>query len=170
METLDLSGCGVRLVPATKLHARELGRTMRAADRDEILASGAWSSPERCVRANINRSIKAWAAYAGDDLLCVFGVASHHEPGVFLPWALTAEPVHRHRLAFYKASKIFISWLRGKCRCLFQMVHGKYTASLGWLAKLGFEIYPPEKFGARGDLFCPVILITHSVVLGAAHV
>lgn len=164
METLDLSRAGVRLVPATKVHARVLGRTMRAADRDEILASGAWSSPERCVRANMNRSIQAWAAYAGEDLLCVFGVTPHTEPGIFIPWALTAEPVNRHKLAFYKASKLFIEWLRGKCRFMFQMVHGKYTASIAWLSKLGFEIYPPEKFGKRGDLFCPVILVTQELI------
>lgn len=100
MAELDLTRDGVTLVPAAKQHARLLGRSMRKADREEILASGGWTLPEACIRANINRSVEAWAAYVGDDLLCVFGVVL--KDGHQLPWLFGSEAIERHALTFWR--------------------------------------------------------------------
>ena len=163
MATLRLADTGVTLVVATRAHARELGRVMRDKDRAEIMASGNWTVPEKCVRANMNRSIDCYAAYAGKDLLAVFGVIPFDSKGYRCPWALTTVHVERHPFAYWKASKLIVAFLRSQHEVMLQMIHGQYTQALRWVERLGFKLHPPEKFGPYGDLFCPALLITRQV-------
>jgi len=140
---------------------------MRAKDREEILASGGWTRPEACIRANINRSAEAWAAYAGTDLLCVFGVVPTSNQGVAyqVPWLFGSPAIERHALTFWRCSKRVVEHWRGKYPLLLQMVHGQYTEALHWIERLGFKLEPPQKWGKRGDLFCAASLKTEEVIL-----
>lgn len=162
----ELQALGVRLVPAGKRHARELGRVMRPEDWEEIKLSGGWPTPEVGVRASVNRSCEAWAAYAGDALLCVFGVVKMPLTGggeAQCAWAMTSVHVNAHPVAFWKASKIVIDDLRDKYPRMLNMVHAKYAAALRWLKRLGFKVYAPEKWGRGGGLFCRVELFTERI-------
>lgn len=165
MATLDLTGEGVEVRPATKHHARELGRTMRAKDRDETMAASGLH-PEQSARLCINSSIESWAVCKNGDLLCVFGVRLSGR--MCIPWAMTSIHVEKYPKTFWRCSKIVVSYLRDKYPAMLNMVHGKYPEALRWLHRLGFTIAPPEVFGKRGDLFCQVTLITKKVEL--AHV
>lgn len=152
----------MRLEFATKRHARELARIMRAKDRDECAAGGLL--PEPAVRMSINNSSEAYAAYAGDDLLAVFGVGPMHSaPQITVVWAMTSVHVSKHPLTFWRCSKVAINYLRNKHQLLVNMVHGKYTEAFNWLKRLGFQISSPEPFGKRGDLFCKAILLTQKI-------
>lgn len=151
----------VRAVPAGKRQVRELGRLMRPADRAEILASGGWSDVERCLRANVNRSVEAWAMYADKDLLCIVGVLLG--PNCQVPWVLTSVHVDNHPLTFWRASKEVVDKLRDKYPLMINMIHAKYGAALRWAERLGFTIMAPEKFGVAGDLFCKVVLDTRKI-------
>ena len=137
---------------------------MRAADRAEIRASGNFD-PEKGVRASINRASEAYALYAGDDLLAVFGVTDTKN-GWAVPWALTSVHVDRHRKAFWAVSKRAIAWFQRAYPSMVQMVHAPYTQSIGWLESLGFQVEPPIKFGVRDELFCRVSMHT-PVILDA---
>lgn len=163
METLDLSSEGVRLVRATKRHARELARVMRAKDMDEIRATGGFV-PEPAVRVSINRSVEAYAAYVGDDLVCVFGVNILNEMAQ-APWMLSSVHVEKHAMTFWRCSKIVVSYFREKYPLMMNMIHGNYTEALRWVERLGFTLSPPEEFGVRGDLFCRATMATQKVVL-----
>lgn len=162
METLDLTSYGARLVLATKRHARELARIMRKKDREECRATGL--GPEAGVRMSINNSVECYAAYVGDDLLCVFGVGPMHgAPQITVAWAMTSVYVTKYPLTFYRCSKVVVEYLRGRYPIMVNMIHGQYTEALRWLPRLGFQIGPPEQFGMRGDLFCRALLVTNRI-------
>ena len=152
----------IKIVPATKQHAVELGRIMRRKDREEILASGNLE-PEKGLRASINASLEAYAVYIDGDLCAVYGI-SKLPGGWFIPWALTSEHVFKHPMAFYRESKRIVAELREKYRYMIQMVHWKYLESLSWLTRLGFTVEPPVKWGARDELFCRVTLTTPHLI------
>jgi hypothetical protein len=141
-----------------------MGRIMRQKDRIEIRASGNFE-PEKAVRASINRSSEAWALYAGDYLLGVFGVSK--PPGVewVVPWAMTSAHVNQFPLTFYRTSKEWTARWQTKYPYMVQMVHGAYTEALSWLKRLGFKIEAPEVYGKRGELFCRVTLVTPRLIL-----
>jgi hypothetical protein len=135
---------------------------MRRKDREEILASGGWADSERCVRANINRSVESYAVYKEDQLLYVFGVIPMNKLAN-LVWLLSGECVDCHPVLFYKSTKIALNYLRDRYPLMGNMVHGKYTAALRWLERLGFKIDQPEKYGAQGDLFCRATIVTQKI-------
>lgn len=166
METLNLAEHGVTLVPATKRHARELSRVIRAKEKDAILATGG-SAVEPITRASINLSLEAYAAYCGDDLLAVFGVRSVRDTHAV--WALTSVHVERHPMTFWRCSKAVVHYLRGKYPLMWNMIHGKYPEALRWVERLGFKLSPPEPFGPRGDLFCCAALATKKLIV-VSHV
>lgn len=159
MATLDLAAYGVTLEPATKRHARELARIMRPKDRDECAAGGIL--PEAAIRMSINNSRESYAAYARGKLLAVFGVGPMTvAPEITVVWAMTSTHVDTHPLTFWRSSKVAVSYFRDRYSLMVNMVHGKYGKAFNWLNRLGFQLSPPERFGARGDLFCKAILHT----------
>lgn len=167
MEILDLTEAGARLVVANKRHARELARIMREADRKEVKASGGWAASEAVVRSSMNRSKECYAAFVGDDLLCVFGVTVYSQFQAV--WMLTSKHVERHPKVFWRSSKIVIEYLRRKYPLMMNMIHGQYTSALRWAERLGFTLSPPEKFGVSGDLFCRATMVTQRVILSPSE-
>lgn len=148
---------------ATKHHARALARIMRRKDREEVMSSGGLP-PEQAVRASINRSEESYAVYAGNDLLCVFGVTLLPPQGkAQLPWALGSDLIDKHRRVFWKCSKVVIEHFRDKYPLMFNMIHGQNTPALRWLERLGFTLSPPERWGKNGDLFCRAMLVTQKI-------
>lgn len=159
MEILDLlTPEGVRLEHAGKRQARELARILRDTDRAEILASGGFYDGEAAIRMSINRSEEAYAAYVGSDLLCVFGVSVWDQ--VQVPWMLGSVHIARYGLTFWRCSKLIVNYLRGKYPLMINMAYGRQTATLSWLARLGFTLSPPEPYGPKGDLFCRATMVT----------
>lgn len=138
---------------------------MRPKDRDESRAIGGFT-PEGGCRMSLNASTEAWAAYVGDDLLCVFGTGPMHgAPEITVAWMMSSVHVDKHPLTFWRCSKVVVSYLRDKHVLMVNMVHGKYTEAHRWLSRLGFQIGEPEPFGTRGDLFCRALMLTQKVVL-----
>lgn len=168
MELRELAATvGVRLERATKRHARELGRTMRREDREEVNASGGFVEPEKAVRASIQHQYAAesWAAYASDDLLSVFGVVDF-PTGWQAPWAMSSIHVEKYSLTFWRASKVIIADLRERYPKMVQMVHARYLPAIRWAERLGFQVEPPTRFGKADTLFCRISMETPKLILG----
>lgn len=153
---------GVRFEVATKRHARELARCMRAKDRAEIKSSGNFV-PGPCVRMAINNSVESYAAYVGKELLGVFGVQLQRE--VQIIWFMSGEAVDKYPMTFYRASKLVVSYLRGRYPLMMNMIHCAYPEAARWVERLGFMLSPPEPFGARKDLFVRATMSTQPLVL-----
>lgn len=150
---------------AQKRHARELARCMRAKDKAEIKSSGNFA-PEPCVRMAVNKSVESYAAYVDDELLGVFGVQLQRE--VQIIWFMSGEAVAKYPMTFYRASKLVVSYLRGRYPLMMNMIHCAYPEAVRWVERLGFTLSPPEPFGARKDLFVRATMSTQPLVL--AHV
>jgi hypothetical protein len=168
LEILDLlEKEGVRLVPASKHHARMMNELMGQKGREEIKASGGFVNPEPAVRMSINHSEESWAAFTDtNSLLAIFGVQLLGPRGELqVPWALTTVNVEKHAMTCWRASKIIVSYLRGKYPYMTNMVHGQYREALSWVKHLGFEIGPLEPYGPAGAGFCRATLVTQKVVL-----
>lgn len=174
MANLDINmlvdRAGGRLERATKRHARELGRIMRAKDAEESLATGNFM-PEAGVRMSINNSTEAYALYAGDKLLAVFGVGPMHTvPDVHVVWAMTSVHVDHNPLTFWRCSKAVVDYLRSKYVVLLNVIHSKYPEAMAWAARLGFTVSRDlERFGVRGDLFARAVCHTPKLI-EVAHV
>lgn len=153
---------GVRLQHATKRHARDLARIMRNDDKLEILASGGFL-PETATRASINRSAEAWAAYAGEDLLAVFGVV-RFPSGWDSPWALSSNFVAKYPLTYWRGSRVVVGDLRERYPKMVQMVHARYVGALRWCERLGFKVGEPTRFGVANTLFCRVSMETPKLI------
>lgn len=168
MATLSVTAEGVRFEVATRRHARELARCMRAKDKAEIKSSGNFP-PEPCVRMAINHSVESYAAYVGNDLLGVFGVQTYREFQAI--WFMSGEAVDKYPMTFYRASKLVVSYLRGRYPLMMNMIHCAYPEAARWVERLGFTLSPPEPYGARKELFVRATMSTQPVLLSEfAHV
>lgn len=159
----ELRSMGLTVVPATKRHAREVGRAMCASDRAEVYASGRMT-PEQAARVSINLSPgAAWAVYLGPDLLCVFGIRTFPS-GWDSPWLLSTSHLERYPFTFWRASRVVMGTLRSQHPQMVQMIYAKYKAALRWAKRLGFKVGSPEPFGPAKEFFCQVTLVTKAVI------
>lgn len=150
-------------MPATKRHARELARILRPQDLEETKASSGCPDAAIVIRASINRSMEAYAAYVGNDLVCVFGVTPLRQGAA--PWMLSSIHVDKHAMTFWRCSKIAVKYFREFYPLLMNMVHCKYSQALRWVERLGFTLSPPEPFGPKKILFCRATMVTQGVTL-----
>lgn len=134
----------VLIVPALLKHADALAPVMRAPDRAEIWASS-HKEPLECLRHSLGISEEFWAAFAGDQILALFGVVDQQEFGV--PWMLASDRLRLHpRAALVIGRRMVNAWLTEYGR-LQNFVDARQTASIRWLRKLGFTVEPPRPLG-----------------------
>jgi hypothetical protein len=146
------------MAPASFDHAQALARRMRQEDAAEVLASGGYTPLEAVLDA-MAMSSESWAAYAGEELLGIWGVV----PGAFLeggaiPWLLTTEAVPRHRRAFLATSRRVADYLVERYGALTQQVDARYDGALRWAARIGFAVEEPAPFGRAGLPFCRITM------------
>lgn len=134
----------VSIVPALLRHADALAPILRASDRAEIWASSR-QEPLECLRNAMGISEDSWSAFAGDQILAIFGVVDQQSFGV--PWMLASNHLRLHpRAALVLGRRIVLSWL-AEYGQLQNFVDARQTASIRWLRKLGFTIEPPRPLG-----------------------
>lgn len=139
-----------------------LARTMRAADAAECLALSGMD-PAAALWDSLGRSHTTFAAEAEGELLAIGGVSEGPretflaEPAFQTLWLLTGEPVDRHQVAFWRASKRVVEGLRREWPVLVNLVDARYAAALRWVRRLGAEVRPPVLEGVEGRLFHPVV-------------
>ena len=156
METPD-----VRSEPLGKRHARLMGRLCRETDRKMLISLGNWTDPERFVRAQANRSLEAWAFYKNEILVGVAGILL--VPGKYqLPWYLGTYAAED--AALLPAAQRYVDNLRNKYDLLLGMVPCADPKLLEICTRLGFSVMAPKQFGAKGDLWCKVVLDTRRIV------
>jgi hypothetical protein len=141
----------IEIVPATMSHARAI--RLRDGDAREVAALG--FTQEEGFAISLGRAVWADAylvdgevgAILGFSLSCLLGDRGQ-------PWLMTGEPVNRVRKSFARLARDRISDLRRRYRYLANYVHADYTASLRFMAWLGFTVEPPQPFGRLGAPFC----------------
>lgn len=135
--------------------AQHLAEHMRAADRLELAAIN--REPLAALRDAVRNSTLCWTVLAGDDLLCMFGVAPVR-PWLLLedsgsPWFLGTEGVFAHRRPFISEPAAYIRRMLDAYPRLVNFVHAENQHSVRWLRRLGFTVEPAQPWGPNGAPF-----------------
>lgn len=165
MAAPDLSAHGVTVEPATKRHARLVGRQCRAADRISILSSGRWTDAALYARAQMNRSSEKWALHRNGQFLGVVGVMcvqrTADRPGYqYLWWLLTPQV---EDTALLGAARDLVESFRDRYPLLLTMARANDPRTLGALESLGFSLMAPAPFAKSEDLWCKAALDTRKI-------
>ncbi|HWV38855.1 MAG TPA: hypothetical protein VN033_10315 [Vulgatibacter sp.] len=142
-------------MPAAPAHVDELAPKLRPADAAEVLASGGFT-PREALEESVRASAHAFAALFDGEVAGMWGVVDG--PGCGIVWALTGPAVERHPKAFLRHSRVAVGVLLRHYPALVNYVDARYAAALRWVRRLGFEVGPPETFGAAGLLFHRILL------------
>ena len=134
------------ILPATLEHVRELGETMREADRREIeifgisYRQGLWRSYKQGM---MNRT-----AIIDGKVAAMWGVGGSYMSDIGQPWLLTSHAIHKisplrfareYQREVYEMLKIFDK--------LENWVDNDYEGAIRLLSIVGFTIGEPEKMG-----------------------
>lgn len=145
-------------VPATVEHAASMAPRMRATDAAEVWAARHVTPLESLV-SSVETSTYSRAFLADDLVVCIHGV---HTPNLLsdygIMWALTANEVEDHVVAFLRQSKRFVAEFYPRYRLLLNFVDARHTMAVRWLQWLGFTVYPAEPFGMDKLPFHKVML------------
>src|ERR1035437_793374 len=136
------------LLLADDSHVPLIAARMRAADKNEVLASAGFT-PEQALRESMAMSVLVRVLVLGGEVAGMFGVVVTPN-GPSIPWAMTTDAVDRHPLEFWMASKRILAALLVPFPVLVQRVDARYTAAVRWLSRLGFTVAPAGPWGRYG--------------------
>ncbi len=133
-----------------------LAPVMRRADTDEVWASHGMT-PGQAIAHSVEQSDRAWTAFIGGDIACMFGVAG---PACVLddtgrPWLLGARTLPRHAVTFFRHSRVWFERMKPGYGGFEGWVDSRNVMSKRWLGWLGFEIKDPVPVGHMGLVFHP---------------
>ncbi len=155
------------IVPGTLLHCRQLGFSMRAADRAELAAIGdvdVLPALERYLAS----SDKTWAVTLDGLLGCMAGVAPVKTEGAPAGlgqfWFLTAELFGRRPRPFFRVAAAVVDLALELYPVLFNYIDARYTGALRFADFMGAEFLPPVPLGPQSLPFVPFRLRRHPCV------
>lgn len=92
-----------------------------------------------------------WLVFEDDTPLFVLGCAATEWPGIGSPWLIATTAARPGTLT--KITKLHIPDMLRVYDMLVNYVDARNTASLDWLAHLGFQLGPPMLYGVQGRPF-----------------
>lgn len=146
----------VVMKPTTDFDIAQLALVMRKEDREEVYAATGLGPLDALREANMV-SRDTFTAWADGRVLCGLGI----RPGSLVggtasPWFLSSVYLPDHTREFLKLSKRAVAAWLNEYEVLVNHVDARYTKSLRWLKKLGFNIHDPVPYGYLGLPFCMV--------------
>ena len=142
----------IHLRSASVEDAALLARTLRPADRDEVIATVGPDGIERAIVRSILLSTDAKAAEADGELVALLGVAPISLlGGIGAPWFLGTPRVDRLPGALTRGARRYLAEIMAAdYPVLRNHVDARNVRSVRWLQRLGFTIHPAEPFGVAG--------------------
>ena len=136
-----------------------LSKTMRKADREEIMASNGVSALEALVTPfTINGAMNFSIIGTGDEgVVGMFGCCPSVDPQYGCAWLLQSDKLLTHRKQFLKECPYWVSKMGEGYDYLYNFVDKRNWVSLKWLQFLGFE--PREEFEEYGHGKIPFLLM-----------
>jgi hypothetical protein len=136
--------------PAGVDDALRVAAHCRDADRAEFLAASG-RTPEEVVRDGLADSVMAFTGWAGEDPVCVFGVATWSlVAGVGIPWMVGTDQLPRHSRALLRTSRPAVELMHARFPELVNYVDARNVAAIRWLRWLGFKVEPAAPYGVAG--------------------
>jgi len=136
-----------------------LSKTMRKADRQEILASDNVGALEALVIPFTIKDAKNYSIMGvGDEgVIGMFGCTPSLDPEYGCAWLLQSELLLKHKKQFLKECPYWVSTMGQGYNYLYNFVDKRNWVSLKWLQYLGFE--PREEFPEYGHAKIPFLLM-----------
>ena len=137
--------------PATLEHVYALEDDLRPQDRDEIIASYG-TDTVGAMRFSIEASDRPFSGWDEDGaLICIFGAAPMTAMSdTASPWCLGTSLMRPNAGEVIRHTRSWIDWVQITYPKLVNYVDARNTASLRWLAGVGFTLDPPEPYGPAG--------------------
>lgn len=138
---------------ATAEDVEEVIRNIRDADRLEI-ESATGKPYDEVLRGLPKLCDEMWAGFADGKCGVLFGFqkptfVSEHT----VAWLISTKMVDAEAITFIRNSKKVFGLMCKGHEYLFNFVDSRNKLAIRWLKWLGFTIYDPEPYGARGELF-----------------
>lgn len=153
-----------RISKATISDAEELAPRMREADALEVRRSAGFAPLEAIVRSMLASGDRAHTLWLDGQVAAMFGLSRPETlKSVGIPWLLTSDLVERAPVSLMRLGLATVAEWSRDCDALVQFVDEEYTAARRFLARLGFTIHPPVRFGPEGAMFCPAVRATNNV-------
>ena len=144
-----------RIEPATLEHAEELADKMREPDRNEIWAA-THEEPLRATVLSVLASRDPMTGFAGDRLVCMFGVGSPMICSTMgVPWLLATDELESCARPFLRRSRGAVREMMNGYQLLRNYVDARNVAAIRWLDWIGFEVLPSIPFGVENLPFHP---------------
>jgi len=141
----------VEIRTPTSADGRYLIEHLRAADRDEMLATLGDADPYAAIDWILGASSHAWAAVSNDTLLMVGGlvpISTLLGGSAAQPWMMGTTHLEARKGALMKVAVRYLGVMRGHYDHLTNYVDARNTTSIRWLKRLGFTVHPQtEPFG-----------------------
>lgn len=139
------------IVPCTLAHLRELATNLRPEDRREI--EGAGLVVRHFLIRLHRRTMEPMAALVDGEVAACWGDEAGVLSDTGMMWLLTAPPVARLPLAFYREAKAEIARRLATRGTLVADVAADYDAAIRFFGMLGFAIGEPRAVPPRGLLY-----------------
>lgn len=136
------------IVPARLEHVRAMVNTMRPMDRAEIEGWGL--TPRRVLHCLYRDLFTKKAALVDGETAAIWGIQGSALSDFGMPWAFTAPPIERAKMAFYRETHREIAEMLVTRRSLKTYVLASYDASRQFFGRFGFRFGPPEPLGQNG--------------------
>lgn len=114
-----------------------LAPRLRAADRDEVLASSGKGASE-ALALGLESSAECYSVLEAGRAIAMFGVVDHGK-GIGSPWLLGSDRVEAHWFQFARRSRDEFERLRRPWPYLFGFIDDRNKLHHRWLSFLGFE-------------------------------
>jgi hypothetical protein len=141
----------LQIVDSTQSHLRQLSKTLRVEDRNEILALG--MSPEKALSISYKNAIYRKTAFIDEKVAAVWGVSGNFMGEVGTPYLLTStEVVKITPLLFVRIYKYEVEKMLEIFSSLENYVDVNYTSAVRLLKMIGFTVGEPQKI--ESGMFC----------------
>ena len=136
-----------------------LSKTMRKADRQEIMASDGTSALEALVLPFTIKGAKNYTIIGTGDqgVVGMFGCTPSVDPEYGCAWLLQNDDLLKNKKQFLKECPYWVSKMGENYKYLYNFVDKRNWVSLKWLQFLGFE--PKEEFEEYGHGKIPFLLM-----------
>ncbi len=130
-------------------HARQLARTMREADKQEVWATRHYT-PLEALEKSVAHTPDPRTVLANGKIVCMFGVGRVTLLSTTgIPWMLGSDLVESHSIPFLRRSLDYRDAMLDIYTVLKNYVDERNVLAIRWLRWLGFTIEPAEPFGVE---------------------
>lgn len=146
--------CSVSYLPPTEADLQKVARNMRQSDIDEVVAAG-FEDGEHALRSSCGISSWKAAIVWRDGPIAIVGVV---DLGCLIssagaPWLLGTPDLYKTGRLFWTEAKKVVYAMSQDYENLRNYVWEDNEASVRWLSKLGFKVFPAEEKPPYGERF-----------------